>query len=125
MSKRTFKEFSKSNEETASSKRQKTDKKATKVVKKEVEDLEVETPASESLQNLPIIKLEENKKHRVILWFRNDLRIHDNAVLNWALNQKAKQKEIIPVYCFDPRFYNRSVSKFKMNRKTGIIRTRF
>ena len=68
----------------------------------------------DSLQNLPLIKLEEGEKHRVILWFRNDLRIHDNAVLNWAVNQKAKQREFVPVYCFDPRFFNEGVPDFQM-----------
>ena len=79
----------------------------------------------DSLQNLPLIKLEEGEKHRVILWFRNDLRIHDNAVLNWAMKQKVPDVEYIPVFCFDPRFFDMSVPEWKMERKTGIVRTRF
>lgn len=64
--------------------------------------------------------------HRVILWFRNDLRIHDNAILNWAINQKkVAHIEFLPVFCFDPRFYDDAVPKFAMERKSGIIRTRF
>jgi len=48
--------------------------------------------------------------HRVILWMRNDLRIHDNPVLHWATKQQpVKFKEVIPVYCFDPRFNERKV----------------
>ena len=31
----------------------------------------------------------------------------------------------MPIYCFDPRFYNEGVADFYMQRKTGIIRTRF
>lgn len=37
---------------------------------------------------------------------------------------KAKNKEIIPVYCFDPRFFTRHVKKFEI-RKCGLNRTRF
>ena len=52
--------------------------------------------------------------------------MHDNAIINWAINQpNAAHKEFIPVYCFDPRFYEESVPKFAMERKTGIHRTKF
>ena len=61
----------------------------------------------------------------MILWFRNDLRIHDNAVLNWAMKQKVEDVEFVPLYCFDPRFYDMSVPEYKMDRKSGIVRTRF
>ena len=56
---------------------------------------------------------------------RNDLRIHDNPVLHWAASQKrVKSIEIIPVFCFDPRFNERQVTKYDI-RKSGIWRTRF
>ncbi|RUS80278.1 hypothetical protein EGW08_011962 [Elysia chlorotica] len=42
-----------------------------------------------------------NAKYGICL-FRNDLRIHDNEVLNVA-NQKSDF--LIPLYCFDPRHY--------------------
>ena len=60
------------------------------------------------------------------MWFRNDLRIHDNPVLDWAINQKKKviSKEFVPVFCFDPRQHS-SESKFCRRHKTGIVRTRF
>ena len=52
--------------------------------------------------------------------------MHDNAVLNWAINQpNVDYKEFVPVYCFDPRFYDSAVPKFAIQRKTGIHRTRF
>ncbi|MEZ5056112.1 MAG: DASH family cryptochrome [Saprospiraceae bacterium] len=38
-----------------------------------------------------------------ILWFRNDLRLHDNEALLEALNHC---EEIIPVYVFDTRLWN-------------------
>ena len=63
--------------------------------------------------------------HRIILWFRNDLRIHDNPVLNWAVRNKSAQTQIVPVYCFDPRFFTKTVPEFGMGRKSGIHRTRF
>jgi len=63
--------------------------------------------------------------HRVILWFRNDLRVHDNPVLHWATKKTANvaNKEILPVYCFDPRFFNKT-TKYE-TKKTGILRTKF
>ena len=71
------------------------------------------------------LKKSNHVKNRVILWFRNDLRIHDNAVLNWAMKQKVEDVEFVPLYCFDPRFYDMSVPEYKMDRKSGIVRTRF
>lgn len=63
--------------------------------------------------------------HRVILWMRNDLRVHDNPVLHWAANQQAvAYREIIPVYCFDPRFNAQRQAEYRI-RKCGIWRTRF
>jgi len=67
--------------------------------------------------------------NRVILWLRNDLRMHDNYVLNWAtqLSMKSGQtKQIIPVYCFDPRIYSKEESQTKYEtRKIGLIRAKF
>ncbi len=39
-------------------------------------------------------------KGTVIVWFRNDLRLHDNEALSLAL---ASSDHVIPVYIFDPR----------------------
>ncbi len=39
---------------------------------------------------------------RVIVWFRNDLRLHDNEALTEALKQG---DEIIPIYVFDTRLF--------------------
>jgi deoxyribodipyrimidine photo-lyase len=39
---------------------------------------------------------------RFIVWFRNDLRIHDNEVLS-RVAAYAASKDVLPVYCFDPR----------------------
>ncbi len=35
-----------------------------------------------------------------IVWFRNDLRFHDNEAISLAFQAS---QTIIPVYCFDPR----------------------
>jgi len=40
---------------------------------------------------------------RSIVWFRNDLRLHDNEALTQALETS---EEIIPVYIFDERLFN-------------------
>lgn len=54
-----------------------------------------------------------------IVWFRNDLRIHDNEALSTA-NREALS--VLPVYCFDPRDYGKSSSGFD---KTGPFRATF
>lgn len=65
-------------------------------------------------------------KVRIILWLRNDLRLHDNYVMNWAMQSKHSDKEVVPVYCFDPRYYSKEHSQTKYRtRKTGIIRSKF
>ena len=51
-----------------------------------------------------------------IIWFKSDLRIHDNE----ALYRTAKENDlIIPVYCFDEQMFVET--KFGFN-KTGIRR---
>ncbi|GMJ09190.1 photolyase/blue-light receptor 2 [Hibiscus trionum] len=58
--------------------------------------------------------------HRAsIVWFRNDLRLHDNECLNTANNESIS---VLPVYCFDPRDYGKSSSGFD---KTGPYRATF
>lgn len=55
----------------------------------------------------------------ILIWFRKDLRIHDNEILTEAVR---KADKIIPVYCFDPRHF--SLTSFN-TLKTGVIRTQF
>lgn len=50
---------------------------------------------------------------RIIVWLRNDLRLHDNPVLDWASRYGGKTKEILPVYSFDPRFMTQRVDKYQ------------
>jgi len=59
-------------------------------------------------------------KKRVIVWFRQDLRLHDNEALHDALQHS---DEIIPVYVFDERVFNGETS-FGF-RKTGKHRAKF
>ncbi|PIA61347.1 hypothetical protein AQUCO_00300710v1 [Aquilegia coerulea] len=54
-----------------------------------------------------------------IVWFRNDLRVHDNECLTSANNECLS---VLPVYCFDPRDYGKSSSGFD---KTGPYRATF
>lgn len=54
-----------------------------------------------------------------VVWFRNDLRVHDNECLNSASNESMS---MLPVYCFDPRDYGKSSSGFD---KTGPYRASF
>jgi deoxyribodipyrimidine photo-lyase len=55
----------------------------------------------------------------ILVWFRKDLRIHDNEILTEALR---KGNNIIPVYCFDPRHFE--LTSFN-TLKTGVIRAQF
>jgi len=54
-----------------------------------------------------------------ILWFRNDLRLHDNETLHSALKMA---KPVLMVYIIDPRQFEVNALKF---RKTGRLRFRF
>jgi deoxyribodipyrimidine photo-lyase len=56
---------------------------------------------------------------RVIVWFRNDLRVHDHAPL---FNAAQKAEEVIPVYCFDPRSFSKAELALE---KTGNHRAKF
>jgi deoxyribodipyrimidine photo-lyase len=55
----------------------------------------------------------------ILVWFRNDLRIHDNEILLEAVR---KADKIVPVYCFDPYYFKTQASG---NTKTGSIRAKF
>lgn len=61
---------------------------------------------------------------RVIVWLRNDLRMHDNYVLNRAM-QIGGKKEVVPVYSFDPRIYGEGAKTKYDTRKMGLLRSRF
>jgi len=58
---------------------------------------------------------------RGILWFRLDLRLHDNEAMLDALNHT---DEIIPVYVFDERLFEGNTNLFGF-RKTGKYRAKF
>eukprot|EP01111_Echinosteliopsis_oligospora_P007141 TRINITY_DN2179_c0_g1_i1.p1 TRINITY_DN2179_c0_g1~~TRINITY_DN2179_c0_g1_i1.p1 ORF type:complete len:534 (+),score=92.38 TRINITY_DN2179_c0_g1_i1:121-1722(+) len=61
-----------------------------------------------------------SKVKNILVWFRNDLRIHDNEVLFKAVQDASS---ILPVYVFDPRHFGRTrVGKFP---RSGIHRTIF
>ncbi len=55
----------------------------------------------------------------ILVWFRNDLRVHDNEILFEATR---KVDKILPVYCFDPFYFK--TTEFGLP-KTGSIRARF
>lgn len=58
-------------------------------------------------------------QQRILIWYRNDLRIHDHEPLYQALQEKA---QVIPLYCFDPRQFGQTSYGFP---KTGSFRTQF
>ncbi len=56
--------------------------------------------------------------HKVIYWFRNDLRLHDNE----SLLKATQLGEVVCVYVFDERQFAETSLGFK---KTGALRTKF
>jgi deoxyribodipyrimidine photo-lyase len=56
---------------------------------------------------------------RIIYWFRNDLRLHDNEAL---FNASKSANEIVPVYVFDLRQFEKTRLGF---RRTGALRAQF
>ncbi|KAH9610042.1 hypothetical protein KSS87_006869 [Heliosperma pusillum] len=58
-------------------------------------------------------------RRAVVVWFRNDLRLHDNECITTANNESTS---VLPLYCFDPRDYGKSTSGFD---KTGPYRASF
>lgn len=60
-------------------------------------------------------------KRAAIVWFRQDLRLHDNEALTEAINQA---DEVLPVYIFDPRVFGGTTRKFGFP-KTGSHRAKF
>ncbi len=56
---------------------------------------------------------------KILVWFRNDLRLHDNEMLVEAVS---KADEILPVYIFDPRHFERT---HYHSFKTGATRAKF
>ncbi|TDO19642.1 DASH family cryptochrome [Pedobacter duraquae] len=59
------------------------------------------------------------KSRKILVWFRNDLRLHDNEMLVEAI---AKSDSILPVYFFDPRHFE---GNSEHQNKSGLIRTQF
>lgn len=57
---------------------------------------------------------------RVLYWFRNDLRLHDNEGFSRAVQQA---DEVLPVFVFDPRLYE-ELPELGF-RKTGAFRANF
>ncbi len=58
-------------------------------------------------------------KKVILVWFRNDLRIHDNEILFEAVD---KGDIVIPVYIFDPRYFGKNKFDFY---HTGVLRAKF
>lgn len=59
-------------------------------------------------------------KRRALIWFRQDLRLHDNEALTTALRMA---DEVVPVYVFDERVF-KGQTRFGFP-KTGKFRARF
>ncbi|ARK09489.1 DASH family cryptochrome [Fibrella sp. ES10-3-2-2] len=58
--------------------------------------------------------------NRILYWFRNDLRLHDNPGFTAACNEAL---QVLPVYILDPKQF-RDIPRLGI-RKTGIFRASF
>jgi deoxyribodipyrimidine photo-lyase len=58
-------------------------------------------------------------KSNVMVWFRDDLRLHDNVTLYQA---KTQSRGVYPVFCFDPRWFR---TNHTGRPKIGSIRAQF
>ncbi|MCJ8210374.1 DASH family cryptochrome [Mucilaginibacter sp. RS28] len=55
----------------------------------------------------------------ILVWFRNDLRVHDNEIL---LEATRKADKVLPVYIFDPYYFKLTPNG---TQKTGNTRAKF
>lgn len=55
----------------------------------------------------------------ILVWFRNDLRIHDNEILSEAIR---RADNVLPVFVFDPYYFKTTLNGVL---KTGSFRARF
>eukprot|EP01025_Chloroclados_australasicus_P029737 TRINITY_DN2970_c0_g1_i1.p1 TRINITY_DN2970_c0_g1~~TRINITY_DN2970_c0_g1_i1.p1 ORF type:complete len:601 (-),score=68.60 TRINITY_DN2970_c0_g1_i1:171-1973(-) len=68
---------------------------------------------------------------RIIIWFKNDLRLHDNYIVNQAAKalKEGTASEVLPLYCFDPRYFDNNIIDRKTGKKgepkTGPYRAQF
>ncbi|WP_396601533.1 DASH family cryptochrome [Algibacter sp. R77976] len=58
--------------------------------------------------------MQKKQNNTSLVWFRNDLRVKDNNVLNQAITES---KHIIAAYCFDPRQFENDEFGFKKTEK--------
>jgi deoxyribodipyrimidine photo-lyase len=56
---------------------------------------------------------------RILIWYRNDLRLHDHEPVHAALQANAR---LLPIYCIDPRQFGETPFGFA---KTGAFRATF
>ncbi|MBW4474484.1 MAG: DASH family cryptochrome [Stenomitos rutilans HA7619-LM2] len=60
---------------------------------------------------------------KILIWYRNDLRLHDHEPLNRAVEQaRTEGSQLLPFYCFDPRQFGQTSFGFP---KTGAFRAQF
>ena len=58
--------------------------------------------------------MQKTKNNMNLVWFRNDLRTRDNAVLAEACKNSNR---VIAVYCFDPKYFEINKQGFKITEK--------
>jgi deoxyribodipyrimidine photo-lyase len=65
--------------------------------------------------------MSKTMRPRTIIWFRNDLRLGDNATVQAAVQSATAGHDVLPVYCFDDRFMRAAnvLDRHPYSRKEG------
>lgn len=63
--------------------------------------------------------MQKKQNNTALVWFRNNLRVHDNDALTKAIET---HKNVIAVYCFDPKYFTNNRFGFQ---KTAKFRAQF
>ena len=58
--------------------------------------------------------MQKKQNKTSLIWFKNNLRIHDNKTLTNAINNS---ETVISVYCFDVREFEKDCFGFKKTEK--------
>ena len=59
--------------------------------------------------------MQKKQNKTALVWFRNDLRVHDNVVLQAAIENS---QNVIALYCFDPRQFQILTSDLKKQKNS-------
>ena len=66
--------------------------------------------------------MQQKQKQIGLVWFRNDLRVNDNSILQEAI---ANHEHVIACYCFDPRHFEETSYGFRKTERYSDKKRRY